>query len=305
MHHVRCGWRDKRRANVAMDKVINDILEADKVGTPIKSGVFLPGARQYAWEQLYDDEEKNGGGGGGKGQGQGEYTPGEGNDDLGQDDGAGEELTPEEIEGIKREVLQARNAAKSVGKMPASMEGLIEKMIKPNTPWHQLTERFMLLQVKTGTSWRRPNKRFLSQDIYMPSYDIQPRMGTVVIQMDESGSIGDKELQHFSGHINSIIEVCRPEKVLVLHTSTHVAKVEEFTAEDYPINFKSFTTGGTDMTAGFDWVEENGEEPDVFICLTDGYTPFGTAPGYPVLWLITSDVVADHGETIHYEITGD
>lgn len=299
MHHMRCGWRDKRRANVAMDKVINDILKEANVGTPVKEGVYLDGASQYAWEQLYDDEENKDDG---KGP-QGPYTPGQGNDDLGQDDGAGEELSPEEVEGIKRELLQARNAAKSVGKMPVSMDGLIEKMIKPITPWHQLTERFMLLQIKTGVSWRRPNKRFVGQDIYLPSYDIQPRMGTVVIQMDESGSIGDKELQHFSGHINSIIEVCRPERVIVLHTSTEVAHVEEFTAEDYPIDFKSHTTGGTDMTAGFDWVKEHGEEPDVFITLTDGYTPFGEAPGYPVLWLITTDVIAEHGETIPYQIT--
>jgi hypothetical protein len=44
-------------------------------------------------------------------------------------------------------------------------------------------------------------------------------------------------------------------------------------------------------------------EPDVFITLTDGETPWGAAPGYPVVWLVTGkDIVADHGETIYYEL---
>ena len=57
------------------------------------------------------------------------------------------------------------------------------------------------------------------------------------------------------------------------------------------------------MTAGFKWCEDNGVSPDVFICLTDGYTPFGEVQDYPVLWLITTqDIAAPHGETIFYDV---
>jgi predicted metal-dependent peptidase len=58
------------------------------------------------------------------------------------------------------------------------------------------------------------------------------------------------------------------------------------------------------MTAGIRWCEENDVMPDVFICLTDGYTPFpDKEPAFPTVWLITSkDVTSPVGTTIYYEI---
>ena len=294
LHHLRVGWRKPRPANIAMDKVINDILIASGMELP-PEGIFQDGARDYAWEQLYDENE-------GEGGDDGPYMPGIGNDDL-SNEGAGD-VTPEQIEGIKRVLIQARQAAAKQGTLPAGLEKLIEEIINPVTPWFVLLERFMLLQIKSGTSWKRPNKRFVGHDLYLPSTDTQPKMGTLVIQSDESGSIDVLTTTHWNGHINALIELCRPENVIVLHTDTVVAKAEEFEASDYPIAFKTYAAGGTDMTAGFRWCADNGVEPDVFVCLTDGYTPFGEAPGYPVVWLITTHgIEAPHGETIYYEIT--
>ena len=78
--------------------------------------------------------------------------------------------------------------------------------------------------------------------------------------------------------------------------------MEEFTPDDLTIKFKQHPTGGTHMPAGIRWCIEEGIEPDVFVCLTDGYTPWGTSPMFPVAWLITSHQVAPYGETIHYEV---
>ena len=297
MHHIRRGWRKPRPANIAMDKVINDIFVASKCGDPIPEGVFQAGAREFAWEQLYDEQ------GDGGDDADGPYVPGNGNDDL-SPEGIGD-VDEEQIADIRRELIDARTAAKKQGNMPAGLEKLVEGIVNPKTPWYQLTERFMLQLIKAGVSWKRPNKKYMAQDdeIYLPSYDKEPRMGTLVIQSDESGSIDVVTTTHWNGHINALIEACKPERVIVLHTDTVVAKVEEFEADDLPIVFKTYAGGGTDMTAGFRWCENNAVTPDVFVCLTDGYTPFGEPQDYPVLWLITSeDVVAPHGETIFYDV---
>jgi predicted metal-dependent peptidase len=299
MHHIRRGWRKPRPANIAMDKVINDILKESGMELP-DGGTFQEGAREYAWEQLYDESEQDGGGQG-QGQGQGQYQPGTGNDDL-SDEGVAN-VTDEQVEQIKQELIQAVQAAKSRGNIPAGLEQMINDIVNPPTPWHQLLERYMLMLIKAGQSWRRPNKRFACHDIYMPTQDMQPRMGTVVIQIDESGSVGMDERRHFFGHINKIIEDCRPERIILLHTDMAVAHVDDIGFEDMPIEYKNYACGGTDMTVGFDWVREQGIEPDVFVCLTDGETPFGEPPGYPVAWLITTPgIEADHGETIPYEV---
>ena len=159
--------------------------------------------------------------------------------------------------------------------------------------------------VKGDYSWRRPNKRMIGSGLYFPSHNMLPQMGTVVIQSDESGSIGDKEREHFAGHINKILETCRPEKIIVLHTDTQVHKhVDEYELQDLPIKFKTYCCGGTDMRAGYEWVNKNNIEPEIFITLTDGYSPWPDKPTpYPSIVLCTTDAQVNFGEVIRYEIT--
>lgn len=294
MHHMRVGWRKPRVANRYMDFVINDILKAAGMELP-EGGAFQDGAREYAWEQLYKEDEDEGG--------EGPYTPGHGNDDLSAE--GINDVTSEQIEQVKQELSQALSVAKNKGNIPAGMERLINDIINPRTPWFQLLERYMTHLIRSGQSWRRPNKRFACHDIYMPTHDKTPHMGTIVVVSDESGSVGDKERQHFAGHFNKILETCRPDKVILLHVDTEVHKAEEFAAEDYPIVFKTYAHGGTHMPVAFDWVAKEGIEPDCMVFLTDGETDYGDAQDYPVIWLITTDCVATHGETIPYEVRED
>ena len=301
MHQLRREWRKQKPWNIAADYVINDILKASSVGQPPRDGLYMDGAKDKTAEQLYDDQGGCGGGGDDD-PGDGGYEPGEGNDDM-SDEGI-DEVNAEKIEDIKRELIQARQAAKSQGKMPAALEELINGIVNPATPWHELLERFMTQYVDSDLSWRKPRRGVMaSTGMYLPSTSKEPAMGTVVIQIDESGSIGTEQLSHFAGHINKILEVCNPEKVILLHTDTHVGKVEEFTTDDFPIPVKSYCGGGTDMGAGVRWVNEQGIDPDVFVTLTDGYTPWPDAQVFPMVWLITTEIVAPVGETIHYEVT--
>jgi predicted metal-dependent peptidase len=68
------------------------------------------------------------------------------------------------------------------------------------------------------------------------------------------------------------------------------------------VEYKLQGGGGTDMPAIFSKLEEEAIKPDVLIILTDMYTGYGEPPGYPVIWVATSDRVADHGETIPIKV---
>jgi predicted metal-dependent peptidase len=139
--------------------------------------------------------------------------------------------------------------------------------------------------------------------MYMPSVARQPAMGEVVIQVDVSGSISRQELAYYNGHLSRIVAQCRPTKVYVLYTDTEVVRFEEF-EQDTEVKLEFYSGGGTDMEAGFNYLAEKGISPNVFICLTDGYTGFNTdkEPPYPVVWCISSNVEAPYGETIHFEM---
>lgn len=298
-HFSRRGSRNPRGWNVAGDKIINDMLVQAGM-TKVEGCIYQHGASAFYAEELYQQDPE----GSGSGQGaDGAYEPGNGLDDM--DHTPMDDAQERECEETWRvNMAQAKTIAKQQGKMPGSLERLVDSIINPVTPWFLLLERLMTNFIKADYSWSRPNKRHIGAGLYLPSSGKQPSMGTVVIQSDESGSISPNELEHFAGHISKIIETCRPEKVIVLHTDTRVhTHVDEFTLDDLPLQFKSYAGGGTDMRAGVQWCIEQGVDPEVFVTLTDGYTPFPTEdPGFPLVWLITTDIVAPIGETVRYRV---
>ena len=221
------------------------------------------------------------------------------------DDIIEEDLTESEIKEIeansKVEIAQAAQAAKARGKLPGKLAEMVADILNVKTPWYDILERWMTDCVKQDQTWTRPNRRHIGAGVYLPSMATEPAMGELAIQVDVSGSITKRELNYYNGHLSRIVKQCNPTKVHVLYTDTNVQKYVEF-EQGEEIKLEFYSGGGTDMPAGFDYLNNKGINPAVFVCLTDGYTGFGKPPSYPVVWCISSDVTASHGETIHFEM---
>ena len=99
-----------------------------------------------------------------------------------------------------------------------------------------------------------------------------------------------------------IVELCHPSKVHLIYTDTEVQHYEEFeNPEDMEIVFHS--GGGTDMRAGFKFIEDKGIDAAVVVTLTDGYTPFpAEETDCSAIWCISSDKKSPTGETIHFSM---
>lgn len=297
-HPARVAHRNKRRWNIATDAVINDTLRECGIGEWIECGVNMPGSKEKTADQVYNElPEQDGGDGSGEG-------PGGIGDDLLQ---RGAPVTAEEAERIEAEVkvlvAQAAQVAKMAGKMPGALAKMVADLIETKIPWHEKLERYMVNFTKGDYSWSRPNRR-LAHVAYLPSVGTLPQMGPVVLQIDVSGSVSAQEIAHYNGHIKGIVELCRPSQVHVIYTDTRVCRHDVF-EQGEEVNIEFYSGGGTDMEAGFAYVDEEGIEPDVFVCLTDGYTGFneGNAPSYPVVWVISSpNVTAPYGESIHFDM---
>lgn len=297
-HATRRGSRHPRKWNYAGDAWINDTLTSNKVGDPIPNTVSMPGSKDDTVENIYDNLPK-----GDKEDEGGDEPGGTGEDIIYGNGDTGKSLTEDEVrevEGqIKVEIAEAAQAAKMRGKLSADLQAIVSDLLDVKTPWYEILEKHCVSRVNQGVSWRRANRRF--EDVYLPSTDKLPQMGQLVVQVDVSGSISRQELAYYNGHLSRIIEQCRPEKVHVLYTDTQVKRHDEFECGE-EVQLEFYSGGGTDMPAGFNFCAKQGIEPDVFVCLTDGYTDFGDDPGYPVVWCISSDVVAPHGENIHFEL---
>jgi predicted metal-dependent peptidase len=293
MHAIRVGSRNPKKWNYAGDAWINDTLDDSDVGQRIPNCVDMQGSKDQTTEQIYDSLPPDQDGPDGTG------------DDIIYGDGLGSNgtpLTPDEIREIegrmKVEIAEAAQAAKMRGKLSGKLANIVADLLEVKTPWYDILEKHMTALVQQGQTWRRRNRRF---EDYLPSTDKLPQMGTLVVQVDVSGSISKPELAYYNGHLSRIIGQCRPDKVHVIYTDTEVQRHDEFECGE-EVNLEFYSGGGTHMPAGFDYCAEHGIDPEVFVCLTDGYTDFGNDPGYPVVWCISSEIEAPHGENIHFEL---
>ncbi len=294
-HALRRKHRDHTAWNVACDKVINDTLIDAKVGDFIDGGITLDNARIHASEELYDENDDDMGSGG-----------------IGEDvgdivDENGQVLDESQIKQLetqaKIEAIQNAKIAKQRGKLPSSIERIVEEMVNVVTPWHEKLERYMSSKVRDGYSWNRPNRRFVGQGLYLPGYDYIPRMGEVVLAVDTSGSLSNDDLALFGGHINRIVDTCLPEKVTVIYCDYEIGGTQEYTPDDLPIVLKPVGGGGTRFKPVFEWLNSYDGEVECLVYFTDGWGDQDEldTPNTDTVWLTTEKEEFPFGEVIKFD----
>ena len=293
-HALRRKHRDHNAWNVACDKVINDTLIDAGVGDFIDGGVTMDDGRNHASEELYDENDDDCDGGIGK-------DVGDIVDENGQvlDDAQMKQLEAQS----KIEAIQSAKLAKQSGKLPSSIERIVDEMVNVITPWHEKLERYMTSKVKDGYSWNRPNRRFVGQGIYLPGYDYVPRMGEIVLAVDTSGSLSSKELAYFNAHINRILETCLPEKVTVIYCDYDIGGTQEYTPDDLPLVLKPVGGGGTSFKPVFEWLDSYDGEVECLVYFTDGWGDQNELgePAVDTVWLTTDRDEFPFGEVITFE----
>ncbi len=284
-HIGRRGDRNPRRYNQAGDYVINETL--DKAGfDPIKGWLRSP-----VYDDMSSDEVYN-------------LLPED--DDPGKDplddcqDGDPDSTEADAVE-WKVATIQAANAARAMGKLPASMERFIDALTASKVDWKAILRRFIVETSKNDYSWMRPNRRFVAQGLMLPTL-YSESMGEVVVCIDTSGSIDQDTLNAFGAEIKAIIESVRPSKTVVIYIDSEINHIDEFGPND-ELHFEMHGGGGTAFAPSFAYVEEHNIKPVCLVYLTDLYGDTSFAPpDYPVLWCCTTSEIAPFGETVKLEI---
>jgi predicted metal-dependent peptidase len=310
---------DHKTWNAAADYVINRLLHDNNVGR-MPSGGLLD--KQHTIEDTADTvydriwKKPPPGKGGGKqgnqqapeGAGAGSTASNETPDGHGTLDTHVYDNDPTSVDEseIKRAVVSAAEAAKAVGKLPASLQRLVDDLINPQIPWQ---EKLRFEVIKTLGDERLDPKRinrrrYLVQGIIYPA-KCAYKSGPVVVAIDTSGSISDPEMRVFLSELKGILADVQPEIVHVvfcdaeINSMVEIADVEDLDA----VRAAAAGGGGTDFRPPFKWVEDEGIECDALIYLTDLCGPAPErAPGYPVFWCSTTDQTAPWGETLRVEV---
>jgi predicted metal-dependent peptidase len=315
-HGARMGRRDPELWNQAADYAINGGLIAE--GFELPDGALVdPRFENKRAESIYttlesernEQEQQDQAGGAGQSQGQGGAgdpggksgagdVPG---DSCGQFESEGAEDSSEAAAAINdwaQNVSEAIRAASSAGKLPAGVARMVAEVRKPKADWRALLRRFLTDQVKTESTWSKPNKRFFP-GLYLPGR--RPcGLGSIVVGVDTSGSIDAGTLAAFSAEITAICQDIEPEALYVVYCDAQVNKAETYEPGD-TIKLQAVGGGGTRFKPVFEWVEAQDIKPAALVYLTDLMcSEWPTEPGYPVLWASYGayGAIAPMGETV-------
>lgn len=302
-HMGRRDNRDPEIWNIADDYAVNADLKRHKVGQFITTVPCLYETKYdgKAAEAIYDDLMKNvqkisiedlldqmiddhmDGDGDGEGDGDG--------------DGKGKRpsMSPEERERVRQEVKQAIiNAASSAeaGQLPLGVERLIRQHTNPVMPWRELIQTNLTSAIRTDYSWMRPSRRGWHMDAIMPGMTPGEEID-VVVAIDMSGSISNKQAQQFLGEISGMMDAFDGYKIHVFCFDTEIYNPQDFNSE----NMDSIDTyepqggGGTDFDCIFTYLKDIGNVPKRLICFTDGYPcgSWGDGDYCDTTWIIHGD----------------
>lgn len=308
---------DKQLANAACDYVINIQLKdldprEEVIAMPMKDGkvygLLDEKYRGMNAKQVFDllrQEQREGGGGSG--------GNGEGGFDEHDWEGA-QELSEEDQKHLEREIDQAvRSGAMSqgVGMGGGNMPRDLAELLNPKVDWREQLREFVkaVCANKDSSSWRRPNRRFLSTGVYMPSM-IGEKVGHIVIARDTSGSMGSGELASAATETKAIADEVSPERIDMIDWDGVVESHQQYEGNNVsPVDIQNMRGGGgTDPRCVAEYLKEQGIKPECVVILTDGYiNDWGDDElwqNVPVLWAIVggNTVMSPQGKTIHVEM---
>lgn len=290
-HTFRRGGRHHKKWNQAGDYVINKLLKDEGIGKLVKGCLDndqLHQAGGGTTDGIYnllpepDDDGNNG--------------HGEPLDDCRDTEGSPADQAQAEAE-WKVRVAQAAQAAKMMGKMSAGMQRLVDDVLQPKVDWREVLRKFVEKCKSDQRSWARPNRRFLSQGLYLPSVSGES-LGEIAIAVDCSGSIDQETISQFAAEIRTIKEDGNPTKIHVVYFDSEVSHYESYGRDD-DLDIKPHGGGGTAFSPVFTYFAEHDIDPVACIFLTDlCCNDFGDMPNYPVLWVSTDEGTAPFGEVV-------
>ena len=287
--------KDANLANMACDHVINIKISDDNTD----GWAVMPaqGCRDYKYrdwdaarvfKDLCENDSPDDGGS--------NTDVAAGNDPQGFDqhdwEGA-QELTDDEKRELARDIDEAiRQGAMVAGKIgDGSERDRFGELLEPQINWREVLREFIQTTCAGSdySTWSRPNRRYVSSGYYMPS-GVNDQIGELVVAIDTSGSIGQRELTLFMSEIHQICTTLTPERVRVLYWDTEVRGDESYDVDeldDLPKATKPVGGGGTNVECVPNYIRDNNLNPQACVVLTDGYV-WGSWGQWdcPVLWCV-------------------
>jgi len=302
----RSAGMDPERWNDACDYVINDILIRAGLKMPA-GGLHDPQYRNMSTLQVYrlleeKDKQNNGGGTSGGNQLGGKQLR-----DL-KEPPTNDQKKREEIKQQAEDlVMRGKTLAEMSGQMPGELgpdlQRILDRLTKPVIPWQRILQRFFNAMQKNDFTWARPNRRYISQDIYLPSM-LSPALGPIDFAWDTSGSITDKIFNYFVSETYHVLKRFKPEYVNVMQFDHVMRSRDKVRNMRDLLNLEMKGGGGTRVDESIEAFAKSNSQ--ALIVLTDGYvnTHHIPDPRKPVIWCVYHNKAFQPpwGQVVHFEM---
>lgn len=293
-HHLRMGKRDHQLWNIACDYAINPIILASDLVLP--DGALVDARfKDMSAEKIYDilqseskDKPQDGNGNSGNGSGQ-PQAQAWGNVDAPQ--GMSEDQVKQQEATIDAQTMMAVSSIKNRGEIPSSIKDIIKAMERSQIDWVDVLRRFVGGDQPQDYSYRRPNRRqWYLNEVITPTSNMVG-CGHVVVAIDTSGSVSNKELSYFLGELNEITKKCGADSVTVIQCDADIQDVKRYEKGEDIEKFSVVGRGGTCVMPVFNYIDKENIKVDNFIYFTDmGIFDYPKSDvGYPILW-VSSDI---------------
>tara|TARA_R110000824_G_scaffold7873_5_gene35577 strand:- start:10444 stop:11712 length:1269 start_codon:yes stop_codon:yes gene_type:complete len=217
-----------------------------------------------------------------------------------QTDDGGNRLTgddlEETIEEVRRDIIVAAEVEKVTGSGSVNIsDGVLDAAKAATVDWREALADFLSSSFGEEATLARPNRRFIGGGQYFPSTE-GVSGGDLVFAIDTSGSVSAKEAQRFADEIDSLRDVIKPDRVVVIYCDWSIQRTvggemyDEF--DDYSeIVIENKSGGGTRFEPPFKLLQQEGIDPTALIYFTDGYASLSKEvqdeTHFPVLWAST------------------
>jgi predicted metal-dependent peptidase len=215
------------------------------------------------------------------------------------------EARNEAEEELRRDVIVAAAAEKLAGTGSITIDGgILSSAKEAAVDWIEALADWLDKAYGQEPTLAKPARRHLWRGDYFPSLK-GIGGGDLVIAIDTSGSVSQREAERFAIEIDGIRETIKPDRTCVIYCDSRIQKgkdgqlYDEFDSYD-DIEVRDIRGGGTRFDPPFHLVDQEGLTPSAFIYFTDGYACVqertADVVDYPVLWATTGVEPTFNGE---------
>lgn len=233
-------------------------------------------------------------------------------------------LTPDSNSKDKRKIIDKikeiteRSSNKGIGNggISPALRKFIDNLINPQIDWKKTLQKYTSEMEEDASFYKIPNRRHIFHDLYLPGLKVKREgLGTIVIAIDTSGSIGNHDYNTFIAETRSVLKSFRPEEIYIIYCSDGIEApsggIDKLKSHLQALDLeKQKSTGGN--KGGFnppiEWVEKNlikrGKNVACMIYFTDGGAENPEKPNWhkKIIWAMTTDRRIPFGKHIDVPI---